>query len=574
MVAVPLHLAALGKAQKTEGPVLDWKDTRIVLPADAPGEWTHLFLHKGGSLSQKGLAVNELFQQLPLAVLQLQKPVSDRDAGILLHITSLPSPFGVGDFGPEARRFADFLARSGQRYWQLLPLNPTEGGTGHSPYSSYSSMAGNTLLISPELLAEEGLLEREALSAYHLPTDAEARYDQAEINKEELFNRAYDTFKNGNFAKLEQQFLQFCEREAHWLNDFALYRVLKETEGGKAWHQWPAPYRQRQPKALKAFAGEHGPRLEKIKWLQFLFSRQWQQLRAYCHDRGIQFLGDLPFYVSHDSVDVWAHPEIFSLDKGGNMQGVAGVPPDYFNEDGQLWGMPVFNWEVLKEQNYRWWIERLRKNMELYDLLRLDHFRAFADFWEVPAGEKTARRGEWKPGPGADFFTHVQKEFGALPFVAEDLGDINDAVYQLRDGFGLPGMKVLQFAFGDDMPRSIYIPHHYIPNAIAYTGTHDNNTSRGWFRQDISRQERQNLERYVGHVVLEKEVHTELSRLAYASVAKTAILPLQDVLGLDESARMNLPASTSGNWGWRLQPGLLTDKHEARLREWCRVYHR
>jgi 4-alpha-glucanotransferase len=318
----------------------------------------------------------------------------------------------------------------------------------------------------------------------------------------------------------------------------------------------------------------HTGDLEKVKWLQFLFKKQWQALRDYCHGLGIQFFGDLPFYVSYDSVDVWANRELFSLDPAGEMQGVAGVPPDYFNEDGQLWGMPVFNWEVLKEQNYRWWVQRIRKNMELYDLLRLDHFRAFADFWEVPAGEETARRGEWKLGPGADFFTMLQKELGQLPFVAEDLGDINDAVYSLRDDFGLPGMKVLQFAFGGDMPRSTYIPHHYIPNAIAYTGTHDNNTSRGWFRQDISREERQHLEQYVGRVVLDKEVHEVLGRLAYASVAKTAILPLQDVLGLDESARMNMPASTNGNWGWRLQPGQLTDKHEAKLREWCRVYHR
>jgi malto-oligosyltrehalose synthase/4-alpha-glucanotransferase len=574
VVAAPLHLASLGRQQKTEGPVLDWKDTRILLPAEAPREWTHLFLKEGGTAPEKGLALNELFRRLPLAVLKLQQPVSDRDAGILLHITSLPSPFGIGDFGPGARAFADSLSRSGQKYWQLLPLNPTEGGTGHSPYSSYSSMAGNTLLLSPELLVEEGLLQPNELPAFQLPQSEKVAFAQAEEAKVVLFDKAYQAYKSGRFRGLERQFAHFCIEEAAWLDDFALYLVLKQQHGGQPWYHWPQDYRQRQPGALSEFAEVHGVDLEKVKWLQFLFKKQWQALRDYCHGLGIQFFGDLPFYVSYDSVDVWANRELFSLDPAGEMQGVAGVPPDYFNEDGQLWGMPVFNWEVLKEQNYRWWVQRIRKNMELYDLLRLDHFRAFADYWEVPAGEETARRGEWKPGPGADFFTVLQKELGELPFVAEDLGDINDAVYTLRDDFGLPGMKVLQFAFGGDMPRSIYIPHHYIPNAIAYSGTHDNNTSRGWFRQDISREERQHLEQYVGRVVLEKEVHEVLARLAYASVAKTAILPLQDVLGLDESARMNMPASTEGNWSWRLQPGHLTDKQEAQLREWCRVYHR
>ncbi|MBW3545705.1 MAG: 4-alpha-glucanotransferase, partial [Bacteroidetes bacterium] len=447
-------------------------------------------------------------------------------------------------------------------------------GTGHSPYSSYSSMAGNTLLLSPELLAQDGLLEAEELLSYHLTVKDKADFEQAEKNKLELFEKAYQTYKNGSFSSLELQFQQFCKQEADWLDNFAHYLVLKQEHAGKPWYQWPEEYKNRQVKALKEFEQQQTDALQKVKWLQFLFSKQWQTLREYCHGLGIKFYGDLPFYVSYDSVDVWANRAIFSLDESGKMTGVAGVPPDYFNEDGQLWGMPVFRWDVLKESGYAWWIRRIRKNMELYDLLRLDHFRAFADFWKVPAGEKTAKNGTWEPGPGADFFKALAKELGDLPFIAEDLGDINDAVYALRDEFGMPGMVVLQFAFGDEMPRSPYIPHNYIPNAVAYTGTHDNNTTRGWYRKDLSKADRQRMEEYVGHIVLEKEAHTVLGRLAYASVAKIAILPIQDVLGLDESARMNMPATTDSNWLWRLQHDQLTPKHEEQLCQWCKVYHR
>ncbi|AHM60340.1 malto-oligosyltrehalose synthase [Flammeovirgaceae bacterium 311] len=574
LVAVPLHLAALSKQQKKEIPALDWKDTRIVLPAEAPEEWQHLLTNTKGKAGDTGISVKELFKGMPLALLTLRQPISDRSAGTLMHITSLPSAFGVGDFGPEARAFAGFLSRSRQKYWQILPLNPTEAGTGHSPYSSYSSMAGNTLLLSPELLAAEGLLDAEELLSYHLTVQDKAEFDQAEKNKQELFEKAYQTYKTGNFKNLERQFRQFSEQEAEWLDSFALYLVLKQEHGSKPWYEWPEQYKLRQEKALKSFAKQQSDAIQKVKWLQFLFSKQWQELKTHCNNLGIQFFGDLPFYVSYDSVDVWANPHIFSLDEEGNMTGVAGVPPDYFNEDGQLWGMPVFKWDVLKEEGYAWWIRRIRKNMELYDLLRLDHFRAFADYWDVPAGEKTAKNGEWKQGPGADFFKALNKELGDLPFIAEDLGDINDAVYALRDDFGLPGMRVLQFAFGDEMPKSTYIPHNYTPNSVAYTGTHDNNTTRGWYRTDLPKADRQRMEEYVGQIVLEKEVHKVLGRLAYASVAKIAVLPIQDILGLDETARMNMPASTENNWLWRLQHEQLTPKHEAMLREWCRVYHR
>jgi 4-alpha-glucanotransferase len=304
-----------------------------------------------------------------------------------------------------------------------------------------------------------------------------------------------------------------------------------------------------------------------------MFTKQWKRLRTYCNNRGIQLFGDMPFYISYDSVDVWSNPEIFALDEEGNMTGVAGVPPDAFSDDGQLWGMPVFKWDVLKERDYDWWVGRLRKNIELYDIVRLDHFRAFADYWEVPADEKTARNGEWRLGPGADFFTFMEKELGSLPFVAEDLGEINDLVLKLRDDFNLPGMKILQFAFGDEMPQNDYIPHNYARNFIAYTGTHDNNTVLGWYRQE-GRKYHQQIEHYVGRDLTEDDMYWVMSRLAYTSVAKTAILPLQDVLGIDEKGRMNTPGEGHGNWGWRLLPGQVTHHAENILREWTRLYNR
>lgn len=574
VVAVPLHLASLGKQQKKDIQSIDWKDTRVLLTGEAPADWQHLLHKTKGKAGEKGIAVNELFKNLPLAVLRLQQPVTDRSAGILMHITSLPSPFGLGDFGPEARAFADALCRSRQKYWQLLPLNPTEKGTSHSPYSSYSSMAGNTLLLSPELLAKDGLLDPEELLNYHLTVNDKAEFEKAETNKLNLFEKAYQTYKAGNFKRLKREFDQFCQQEAQWLDNFATYLVIKQEHEDKPWYQWPEPFKQRQEKALKQFEEHHTDAIQKAKWLQFLFTKQWQELKTYCNNLGIQFFGDLPFYVSYDSVDVWANRDIFDLDEEGNMLGVAGVPPDYFNEDGQLWGMPVFKWDVLKKGGYAWWIRRIRKNMELFDVLRLDHFRAFADFWRVPAGEETARNGEWLDGPGADFFKVMNKELGDLPFIAEDLGEVTDAVYTLRDDFMLPGMKVLQFAFGEEMPRSIFIPHNYTPNSVAYTGTHDNNTTRGWYRKNMTKVERQGMEEYVGQIVLEKEVHQVLGRMAYASVSRIAILPIQDVLGLDESARMNMPSTSEGNWLWRLLPGQFTPKHEAQLRQWCRVYHR
>lgn len=490
-----------------------------------------------------------------------------------MHITSLPSPFGIGDLGPEARAFADFLERSKQKYWQLLPLNPTEQGQGHSPYSSISSRAGNPLLISPELLAVDQLLDSQELQQWYLPQEGKTNFPEVERVKSEIFEKAWNNFKQGKGQQLLEQFRQFCEKEAYWVDDFALYMLLKEQNQKQPWFKWSQEFKLRDRNALEKLARDNNDAIEKTKFLQFLFAKQWHELKSYGNAKGIKFFGDLPFYISYDSVDVWSHRDLFSIDEEGNMIGMAGVPPDAFSETGQLWGMPVFLWHVLKQQGYKWWIERFKKNVELFDLLRLDHFRAFADYWEVPASEETAINGEWKRGPRGELFNAVKSALGELPFIAEDLGEINEPVYELRDEFNFPGMKILQFAFGDNMAKSPYIPHNYSENFIAYTGTHDNNTIRGWFKHEGS-QHHEQLEQYIGKRLTEDEIPCVMSRLAFGSVAYIAILPMQDLLGLDEDARMNTPASGENNWRWRLLPRQLTAEAENQLKELTIMYNR
>ncbi len=404
-----------------------------------------------------------------------------RSAGILLHITSLPSAYGIGDMGPQAKEFADFLQRSHQHFWQLLPLSPTTAGQGHSPYSSTSSMAGNPLLISPDVLVEDGLLSRKDLPAYELPESDHVDFDKASENKYRMLEKAFQNF-SANPSALGKEFAAFCKKEAFWLDDFALYSVLKSHHENKQWSDWEKPFKMHNTKALKQFSGEHKEEIDKIKWQQWIFSRQWHSLKDYCNNLDIQLFGDMPFYVAYDSSDVWSHRDIFSLNKDGKPELIAGTPPDIFNDNGQLWGMPIFKWDVLKQHNYEWWIRRLKKNVELFNLTRLDHFRAFAGYWQVDASETTAINGKWVKGPGKPFFTALKKALGDMPFVAEDLGYIDEPVYKLRDDFNLPGMEVLQFAFGEEMPTNVHIPHQHKPMAAVYTGTHDNNTTIGWFK--------------------------------------------------------------------------------------------
>lgn len=574
LVIAPIGLAAICKEQKTDLNTIDWKHTRIIIPEEAPVKWENLLDNTNGTVEDNAIEVSKLFTSSPYALLKMEQQKSERNAGILMHITSLPSPFGIGDLGPEAKAFAKFLYKNKQQFWQLLPLNPTEPEQSYSPYSSISSMAGNTLLISPEVLIKEGLLTNKDLKKLQLPQTTQVNFKGAKEVKDQLFEQAYQKFCSGGFDELEQNFKTFCEEQSSWLSDFALYSVFKQHYENKAWYQWDDQYKKRDEKALSKFSAENQNLIQKEKWLQFLFLKQWKALKDYCNKRSIQLLGDLPFYISYDSVDVWANPEIFSLDKNSNMIGVAGVPPDYFNANGQLWGMPVFNWKELKKQNYNWWVQRIRKNIELFDIIRLDHFRAFADYWEVPAAEKTAINGEWKTGPGTDLFKVLQQELGELPFVAEDLGEITEDVYALRDEYQFPGMKVLQFAFGGDMPGSPHIPHNYTSNHFAYTGTHDNNTSVGWFTKDADSQTIKHLEQYANTSVSRQNVNWVLIRLAYASVAKSIIIPMQDILGLGEKSRMNMPASTENNWGWRMQPGELTQLMQKKLRKLVLIYNR
>jgi malto-oligosyltrehalose synthase/4-alpha-glucanotransferase len=571
IIAVPLHLAEICKQQGQGIKEFDWKDTSILLPEKTGGQIENILT--GESFEDK-ISIKDVFSDFPVALLKTRVEEHKRGAGILLHITSLPSAFGIGDMGQEAKIFAGFLYRSKQHYWQLLPINPTEAGQGHSPYSAISSKAGNPLLISPELLVKGKLLGATKIKQYYLPRNSKLDFAKAEEVKYKLFDEAYKNFVSADFGQLREDFQQFCLKEKSWLDDFALYSVLKKQNGGKPWYEWETDLKQRSTEALQQFSIAHADDINKVKWLQFIFFRQWKELKDYCNNMNIQLIGDMPFYVSYDSSDVWANKEIFALDENGNRTGMAGVPPDAFSADGQLWGMPVFKWDVLKETNYDWWIERFKKNIELFDIVRLDHFRAFDEYWEVPARETTAKNGQWKQCPGKDFFETVQKQLGELPFIAEDLGEITPSVYQLRDAFRLPGMKVLQFAFGGDMPQSPHISHHHEQNFIVYTGTHDNNTTVGWYKTEADEEMKKRMNEYLARPFDEKEVHKELGRLAYASVGKIVILPMQDVLGLDEASRMNKPSSAENNWDWRLVPGQLSANAESLLKEWVYLYDR
>lgn len=570
IVAIPLHSAALCKEQGKAFFELDWKDTSIVLPDNMEPGWTEILTGIEAEYEGK-LTPGEIFKGFPVAILKGKKPDNERKAGVLLHITSLASPFGIGDMGPEALAFADFLAKSSQKLWQILPLNPIEAAQSNSPYSALSSRAGNPLLISPELLADDGLLEKEKLSAYELPQTGKTDYEQAGKLKHDLLREAFDKFLSLNAAGPNEAFEAFCETNGEWLDDFAMYIALKQKHDGKPWYTWPEQFRKRDEKALAEIDPE---KLQFIKWEQYIFDKQWKALKAYCNELEIKLLGDIPFYVSYDSADVWSNPELFCVDEEGKITGIAGVPPDAFSDDGQLWGMPVFNWGALKKQDYKWWVERLAKNIELFDIVRLDHFRAFTDYWEVPGEEKTAVKGEWKLGPDAAFFTKIETALGGLPFVAEDLGEMSPGVYKLRDKFALPGMKVLQFAFGENMAQSDHIPHNFNANFYAYTGTHDNNTTLGWFRAAQDDDIKASIGQYVGYEVNEDNVSETLARLTYASVAKVAILPMQDVLNLDETAIMNIPGSNENNWAWRLTPGQITHQAQQFLLNLTTMYNR
>jgi 4-alpha-glucanotransferase len=473
-------------------------------------------------------------------------PPEYRASGLLLHVTSLPSPYGIGDVGPPAVEWIDRLYDAGQGWWQSLPLGPT--GYGNSPYQSVSSFAGNGLLISPAKLIADGLLRAADCKRQFAPDAVD--YDAVIPFKHQLLETAWKNFESGERKDLLPEYEQFCHNQAHWLEDYALFRALKDEHDGASYLEWPLDLVRRVPAVLTEARGKLANNMDQFRFEQFLLFRQGAALKEYALAKGVRLIGDLPFFVSPDSSDVWANPELFLLDENGKPKFVAGVPPDYFSAQGQLWGNPVYNWDVLRSTGYRWCIDRLRALLAHVDVIRLDHFRGFAAAWHVPAGAPTAQAGHWVTGPGADFFTQVQRELGNLPFIAEDLGLITPDVYALRDEFQIPGTKVLQFAF-DGHADNPYLPDNYIHNAVVYTGTHDNPTTREWY-EELPDDQRQNLWNYL-HSRLEssEEAPAALMRLAWGSVAALAIAPFQDLLRLGKEARMNLPGRAEGNWRWR-----------------------
>jgi 4-alpha-glucanotransferase len=503
-----------------------------------------------------------------------------RSSGILLHPTSLAGPYGIGDLGPAARRCVDFLAGAGQSLWQVLPLGPT--GFGDSPYQSFSSHAGNPLLISPERLTDRGWLDPAALQ--QAPAFPEDRVDFARVIawKNDLLESAAREFFRRSSAQDQVRLEGFCREHQAWLDDFALFMALKEEHNGAVWTQWNPALRSREPAALDRSREKLAEAIAIQKFLQYVFFTEWRELREYARARGVRIMGDLPIYVAHDSVDVWTNPHCFELDRAGNPTVVAGVPPDYFSATGQLWGNPIYRWDVLARDGYQWWLERFRAAFDLVDIVRLDHFRGFEAYWEVPASEPTAIHGRWVKGPGAALFRAAREGLGELPLVAENLGVITPEVESLRAEFDFPGMSVLQFAFGTDPQAHTFRPHNYSRDLVAYTGTHDCDTTVGWWTSqgrgestrtdDDIRQEREYAKQYLN--TDGREIHWVFIRALLASVADTVLIPLQDVLGLGTEARMNQPATIGGNWRWRGREGALTPELAQRLHELTRLYDR
>ncbi|MCC5662460.1 4-alpha-glucanotransferase [Nostoc sp. CHAB 5784] len=490
-----------------------------------------------------------------------------RSSGILLHPTSFPSRFGVGDLGLEAYRFIDFLKETHQQYWQVLPLGPT--GYGNSPYMCYSAMAGNPLLVSPEKLRDEGLLTEEDFANLPGFPVEKVDFDQVVPIKIGLLKKACENFRTNATDIQKNEFAGFCDSKAYWLDNYALFMALKDAHENASWHTWEPEFVKRQPEALAQVEHRLNGEIFYYKFVQFEFFRQWSDLKNYANMRGIDIIGDIPIYVAHDSADVWAHPDIFCLDEEtGVAAQMAGVPPDYFSATGQLWGNPVYNWEELQKQDFKWWVQRFEAMLDYVDIIRIDHFRGFEAYWSVPKGEETAMNGKWVEAPGDAFFEAIRQKLGKLPVLAEDLGVITPEVEALRDKYEFPGMKVLQFAFGSD-PGNPFLPFNYPRNAVVYTGTHDNDTTVGWFNS-ASDNEKHNLWLYLGSISPEG-IHWDLIRLALSSIANQAIIPLQDVLGLGNEARMNFPSLAEGNWEWRYQAGALREELGDRLKVLTRL---
>jgi 4-alpha-glucanotransferase len=477
----------------------------------------------------------------------------DRLSGILLHVTSLPSYGGVGDFGPAAYAFVDFLAAAKQRLWQVLPLSPT--GYGSSPYSALSAFAGNPLLISIERLAEEGWIAHDRI--HGLPGhEGPANFGEAFRLKLPLIEEAAANFLDRASDEQRAHYQKFCHDNLSWLPDYAMFNVLRRRFDYISWNEWPEEYARRKDDALSAILNNDARALAVEQTIQFFFDQQWCALKAYCGERNIRILGDVAIFVNYDSADVWTHPEIFELDDNLNPTRVSGVPPDYFSATGQRWGNPLYKWGLLRERGFDWWVARIRRSLTLYDSIRLDHFRGFEAFWSIAAEEETAINGQWVKAPGHELLQRLKDVFGELPFIAEDLGLITKEVDELREHFNMPGMRILQFGFSD-RGAHIHLPHRFVPNTVTYTGTHDNNTTLGWWRDDLNDAERTNVQNYLQAIHHDGDIVWAMIRAAARSVAYLCIFPLQDVLHLGSEGRMNTPAAGAGNWTWRYHPHAL-----------------
>ncbi|MCP4650670.1 MAG: 4-alpha-glucanotransferase [PVC group bacterium] len=486
-----------------------------------------------------------------------------RSSGILMHITSLPSPFGIGDMGDGAYRFVDFLEQSKQKSWQVLPFNPTSGINGHSPYSSMSAFGANILLISPELMLKDGLLSEKDVDTC-LDSNGVVDYPKVLEFKNRLFNIAFKKFQT---IEDKQGYTDFCAENAYWLEDFAMFIAFKEYFQDKLWSEWPQDIRDRNQQAVINLKAQMNGKIEKEKFLQYLFFKQWFALKKYANQKGVEIIGDIPIYVTYDSVDVWQDPSVFKLNAEKELKYLAGVPPDYFSKTGQLWGNPVYDWDALAKDKYAWWIKRIEHNLKLFDWVRIDHFRGFVDYWQVPLGEKTAIGGEWQKAPAFDFFETILQRFPDAPIIAEDLGIITDEVREAIKHFGFPGMKILIFAFYEDKKDHPYLPDNYIDNCVAYTGTHDNNTVKGWFENETQEADKKRLFKCLGREVSVDELPWAMIKLLMESKANMALFPMQDILGLKQEDRMNLPGTLDGNWQWRLKPEQLTPQITAQLAE-------
>lgn len=500
-----------------------------------------------------------------------------RASGLLLHPTSLPNRFGIGDVGDAAFRFVDLLDAAGQMYWQMLPLGPT--GEGNSPYQCFSAFAGNTLLISPERLVDDGLLDGSDLSDTAQYSADKVDFDAALKFKGQVLSKAYYNFRDLPDSGIRHAFEAFVHDNSFWLDDYAAFQVIRSLFGQKPWNEWPEPLKLREPAALQAFVDANKEALEAQKFYQFLFFRQWFALRAYAHIHGVKIIGDMPIFVALDSADVWCNRDQFKLEPDGSPKVVAGVPPDYFSSSGQLWGNPIYDWDAMQKSGFSWWAARVFATLQMVDIVRIDHFRGFAAAWEIPAGDVTAENGKWVHTPGKELFSVFEKIFPALPFIAEDLGFITPDVEALRDEFAFPGMRILQYGFGGDA-KDLGLPHNYVRNCVAYTGTHDNDTAVGWFRShsdgaDGGSGADSTYEHTLAYLHSDgADIHWDMIRSLWASVADTAIVPVQDILGLGNEVRMNIPGSKNGNWEWRLRKDAITPEIITRLKELTELYGR